>query len=256
MTAQRTGRPAGPPPLAGAPLTRRFPPARVWRGNVGMSYLDFLGQYGGLIVSGTLITVALTVLSSLLAVAVALAAGLMRLSANPAVRGAATVYIELFRGTSLLVQLFWVFFVLPLFGLTLPKFVAGFVSVGLNIGAYGAEIVRGAIQAVPKGQYEAAVALNMSPATRMRRIVLPQALLIMLPPWGNLLIELLKGTALVALISVADLMFQAKQINASTYLSVEAFGTALVIYYLLARFLLTPAMRWTERIMRRRMGIA
>jgi polar amino acid transport system permease protein len=95
----------------------------------------------------------------------------------------------------------------------------------------------------------------MSPATRMRRIVLPQALLIMLPPWGNLLIELLKGTALVALISVADLMFQAKQINASTYLSVESFGTALIIYYLLARFLLTPAMRWTERVMRRRMGL-
>jgi polar amino acid transport system permease protein len=219
-----------------------------------MSYFEFLAAYGDRIISGTLVTIVLTILAALLAVAIALAAGLMRLSPNPLVRGVATVYIEVFRGTSLLVQLFWVFFVLPLFGLTLPKFVAGFVSVGLNIGAYGAEIVRGAIQSVPKGQYEASVALNMTAAQQMRRIVLPQALLIMLPPWGNLLIELLKGTALVALISVADLMFQAKQINASTSLSVEAFGTALVVYYILARFLVTPAMRWTERLMRRRMG--
>jgi polar amino acid transport system permease protein len=219
-----------------------------------MSYFDFLGRYGDLIVSGTLVTIVLTVLAALLAVAIALAAGLMRLSPNPVVRGAATVYIEFFRGTSLLVQLFWIFFVLPLFGLTLEKFTAGFIAVGMNLGAYGAEVVRGAIQAVPKGQYEAATALNMSMATRMRRIVLPQALLIMLPAWGNLLIELLKGTALVALISVTDLMFQAKQINASTYLSVESFGTALILYYLMARGLITPGMRWLERIMRRRMG--
>ncbi|TIU16579.1 MAG: ectoine/hydroxyectoine ABC transporter permease subunit EhuC, partial [Mesorhizobium sp.] len=83
---------------------------------------------------------------------------------------------------------------------------------------------------------------------RMRRIILPQALAIMLPPWGNLLIELLKGTALVSLISVADLMFQTRQINASTYLSAQAFGTALIIYYILARFLITPMMRWAERL--------
>jgi polar amino acid transport system permease protein len=90
----------------------------------------------------------------------------------------------------------------------------------------------------------------------MRRIILPQALGIMLPPWGNLLIELLKGTALVSLISVTDLMFEAKQINASTFLSAQAFGAALVIYYILARFILTPFMRWLERVMARRLGRA
>jgi polar amino acid transport system permease protein len=220
-----------------------------------MSYWEFLQTYGPRFLEGTLVTAGQFLLASVLAIVLALAAGLAKLSRNPVVHGTAVVYIEVFRGTSLLVQLFWVFFVLPLFGLTLPKFIAGFVSVGLNIGAYGAEIVRGAIQAVPKGQYEAAVALNMTPAQRMRRIVLPQALLIMLPPWGNLLIELLKGTALVALISVTDLMFQAKQINASTFLSVQAFGTALITYYLLARFIVTPLMRWTERATRRRLGI-
>ncbi|WP_186396462.1 MULTISPECIES: ectoine/hydroxyectoine ABC transporter permease subunit EhuC [unclassified Stappia] len=221
-----------------------------------MSYFEFLGQYGDRIASGTLITMALTVLSALLAVAIAVAAGLMRMAPNMAVRGLATVYIEIFRGTSLLVQLYWIFFVLPLFGITLEKFTAGFVAVGMNLGAYGAELVRGAILSVPKGQWEAALALNMSPAKRMIRVILPQAVLIMLPSWGNLLIELLKGTALVALISVADLMFQVKQINGTTFLSAETFGTALIIYYVLARFMITPFMRWLERVMMRKMGRA
>lgn len=221
-----------------------------------MSYLEFLSQYGDRIVSGTLITMALTVLAALLAMAIALAAGLMRMARNVAVRGVATVYIEIFRGTSLLVQLYWIFFVLPLFGITLEKFTAGFVAVGMNLGAYGAELVRGAVQSVPRGQWEAALALNMSPAKRMRRVILPQAVLLMLPSWGNLLIELLKGTALVALISVTDLMFQVKQINGTTFMSAEAFGTALVIYYVLARFMITPFMRWLERFMMRKMGRA
>lgn len=221
-----------------------------------MSYFEFLSQYSDRIVSGTFITMALTVLASLLAVMIAVAAGLMRMAPNLAVRGAAMVYIEIFRGTSLLVQLYWIFFVLPLFGITLEKFTAGFVAVGMNLGAYGAELVRGAILSVPKGQWEAALALNMSPAKRMRRVILPQAVLIMLPSWGNLLIELLKGTALVALISVADLMFQVKQINGTTFMSAEAFGTALIIYYVLARFMITPFMRWLERFMMRKMGRA
>ena len=221
-----------------------------------MSYLEFLGQYGDRILSGTLVTILLTVLSALLAVTVALAAGLMRLAPNALVRGVATVYIEIFRGTSLLVQLYWIFFVLPLFGITLEKFTAGFVAVGMNLGAYGAELVRGAILSVPKGQWEAALAINMSPAKRMVRVILPQAVLIMLPGWGNLLIELLKGTALVALIAVADLMFQVKQINGTTFLSAQSFGTALIIYYVLARFLLTPFMRWLERYMQRKLGRA
>lgn len=221
-----------------------------------MSYLEFLSQYGDRILSGTLVTIALTILSALLAMATALVAGLMRMSPSIIVRGIATVYIEIFRGTSLLVQLYWIFFVLPLFGITLEKFTAGFVAVGMNLGAYGAELVRGAILSVPRGQWEAAQALNMTPAKRMMRIILPQALLIMLPSWGNLLIELLKGTALAALIAVADLMFQVKQINGTTFLSAQSFGTALVIYYILARFMITPFMRWLEHFMLRRTGRA
>lgn len=221
-----------------------------------MSYAEFLAEHGPRLLGGAWITVQQTVLAAIVAVIIALVMGIARLSQHGIIRGTATIYIEIFRGTSLLVQLFWIFFVLPLFGITLEKFTAGFMAVGMNLGAYGAEVVRGAIQSVPRGQYEAALALNMSPTQRMRRIILPQAVLIMLPPWGNLFIELLKGTALVALISVSDLMFEAKQINGYTFLSAEAFGTALILYYVMARFAVTPGMRWLERYTARRMGRA
>ncbi|KEO51451.1 ectoine/hydroxyectoine ABC transporter permease subunit EhuC [Thioclava indica] len=221
-----------------------------------MSYIDFLKEYGHRFLDGTLVTAEQFFLATLLAICIALLAGLMKLSRNRLIRGVAVVYIEFFRGTSLLVQLYWIFFVLPLFGLTFEKFTAGFVAVGMNLGAYGAELVRGGIQSVPKGQWEAAYALSLSPFKRMWRIILPQAFVNMLPPWGNLLIELLKNTALVALISVSDLMFEAKQINGSTFLSAQTFGTALIIYYVLARFVVTPFMRWLERVMRRKLGRA
>ncbi|SIR12896.1 amino acid ABC transporter membrane protein 1, PAAT family [Paracoccus thiocyanatus] len=221
-----------------------------------MSYLEFLGNYSDRLIDGSLITLLQFVLAALVAVAAAIISGLIKLAQLKPLQAVATVYIEIFRGTSLLVQLYWFFFVLPLLGVSLEKFVAGFLAVGLCYGAYGAELVRGAIQSVPRGQWEAALALNMSPAQRMWRIILPQALVIMLPPWGNLMVEILKGTALVALISVPDLMFEARQINNNTYLSAQAFGTALVIYYIFARFVVTPLMRWLERVMARRIGRA
>ena len=221
-----------------------------------MTFIEFLSQYWPRLLSGTGITIAQFFLAAILGIAISLAMALLKLSNNRILRGSAITYIEVFRGTSLLVQLYWIFFVLPLFGITIEKFTAGYIAVGMNIGAYGAELVRGGILSVPKGQWEAALAINMSPAKRMRRIILPQALVNMLPPWGNLMIELLKGTALVSLISVTDLMFEAKQINASTFLSAQIFGTALVIYYILARFFVTPFMRWLERFMARKMGRA
>ncbi|KUM24027.1 ectoine/hydroxyectoine ABC transporter permease subunit EhuC [Mesorhizobium loti] len=219
-----------------------------------MTYISFLYDYGVRFLDGMLVTGLQFVCALALATALALASGLMLLSSNPVVKGAAVVYVEFFRGTSLLVQLFWLFFVLPLFGITLEPFLTGFLAVGLNTGAYGAQLVQGAIRSVPRGQWEAAYALSMSTAKRMRRIIIPQALVIMLPAWGNLVIELLKSTALVALIAVPDLMFEAKQMNSSTYLSTWTFGTALVIYYIFARFLITPAMRTLEHVMARRMG--
>jgi len=219
-----------------------------------MPYLDFLMTYSSRFIDGTLITLGQFGLAALVAIVAALISGLMKMAHSKTVRAIAIVYIEIFRGTSLLVQLYWFYFVLPLFGFTLEKFTVGFLTVGLCYGAYGAELVRGAIQSVPRGQWEAALALNMSPAKRMQRIILPQALVAILPPWGNLMIEILKGTALVALISVADLMFETRQVNNNTYLSAQAFGTALTIYYIFARFMVTPVMRWLERVMARKIG--
>ncbi len=219
-----------------------------------MTFFDFIGQYWPRLLSGTGVTLAQFFLAAVLGIAISLAMGLLKLSDNKSLRGFAVTYIEIFRGTSLLVQLYWIFFVLPLFGITLEKFTAGYLAVAMNIGAYGAELVRGGILSVPKGQWEAATAINMSPAKRMWRIILPQALVNMLPPWGNLMIELLKGTALVSLISVADLMFEAKQINGTTFLSAQVFGAALIIYYILARFMVTPFMRWLEGFMARKLG--
>lgn len=219
-----------------------------------MSYLDFLAIHSDRLVHGTLITLAQFGLAAFVTIVIALIAGLMKMARSKAVHTTATVYIEFFRGTSLLVQLYWFYFVLPLFGLSLEKFTVGFVTLGLCYGAYGAELVRGAIQSVPRGQWEAGLAINLSPAKRMCRIILPQALVAILPPWGNLMVEVLKGTALVALISVTDLMFETRQINNNTYLSAQAFGTALVIYYIFARFMVTPIMRWLERAMARKIG--
>jgi polar amino acid transport system permease protein len=180
--------------------------------------------------------------------------GLMRLSKNPVIQSIATIYIEFFRGTSLLVQLFWAYYVLPFFGISLEAFTAGVVALGLNFGAYGAEIVRAGILAVPKGQWEAAHSLNFTPAKRIKRIIIPQIFPIILPPAANLTVELLKATALVALVTVVDLTFEAKQINSITWLSAQCFGTALLIYYIMARFALVPFLRWLEVLAARKVG--
>lgn len=181
-----------------------------------------------------MITLATTVLAALLALVLGFIGGLMRLSKNRFVRFIATVYIELFRGTSLLVQLFWIYFVLPMFGITMSALTAAVLAIGLNYGAYTSEVVRSGIQSVDEGQTEAGIALNMSRIQRMKRIILPQAFVLMLPNLGNQLIELFKSTSLVALITLADLTYQADVLNATTLQTTEIYSALLVIYFVLA----------------------
>jgi polar amino acid transport system permease protein len=221
-----------------------------------MSYIDFLVEYFPKLANGAIVTVFVMLCSWLLAMALSLIFGTMRLSQHFVVQGVAAIYIEFFRGTSLLVQLYWIYYVLPLLGITLSPFLSGVIALGLNFGAYGAEIVRGGIQGIPRGQWEAARALNLSPARRMFRIIIPQTYVVILPPAANLTIELLKATSLVALITVVDLMFVTKQINATTWLSTQVFGTALILYYLMARIGLTPFLRWLEIVASRKIGKA
>ena len=127
------------------------------------------------------------------------------------------------------------------------------LGLGIYSGAYVSEIVRGAIQAVPRGQWEAGYALSMSPAKRMRRIILPQALLAAIPPGTNLLIELLKNTSLVSLITLSDLAFRARQLDQATLMTMEIFGLALVIYFVLAQAINFGMRQLERRLARGRM---
>jgi len=185
-----------------------------------------------------------------LAMAMAWAAGLGRLNRHRTVRWPAIAYIEVFRGTSALVQLFWFFYALPLFGVSLAPMAAGILVLGLNIGAYGAEVVRGAIQSIDKGQTEASVALNLTPFQRMRWVIAPQAIVRMLPPAGNLLVELLKSTALVSLITLSDLTFRGLLLRSDTLRTGEVFGMLLLIYFAIA-LCLTSLVRRVETHLKR-----
>lgn len=131
-------------------------------------------------------------------------------------RWPAAAIVEVVRGTSAIVQLFWVFFALPLFGLNISPILAAIAVLGINSGAYGAEVVRGALQAVDRGQRDASRALSLSPLATWWHVILPQAFARMLPPFGNLAVELLKNTALVSLVGLTDLLFQGQVLRATT----------------------------------------
>jgi len=213
-------------------------------GLVIASFAGFREFIPGLL-QGAWITVQITIGGSILAVVMALIAALAKMYGPRPVRWLAVAYIEIFRGTSALVQLFWLFFVLPHFGVTLEPMTVAITALGLNVGAYGAEVVRGAVSAVPRGQWEASVALNMPRSLALRRIILPQAFMAMIPPWGNLFIELLKATSLVSLITISDLAFRAQQMNQITFRTLEIFTIVLVIYLAIST-LITVGMRALE----------
>lgn len=202
-------------------------------------------QNAWLLLDGLWVTIEVTIGAGAVALVLAFVAGLSRLSPSAAIRTAALCYIEFFRGTSALVQLFWLFFALPFLGITLSPMTAGIAGLGLCIGAYGAEIVRSAVLAVPQGQPEAAAALNLTSFQTMRYVILPQAFGMMIPPFGNLFIELMKITSLVSLITLQDLTFQATSINAVTLKTVQIFSTVLVLYFLLS-LMITGVMRLLE----------
>lgn len=203
-----------------------------------------------LLLDGTWMTVRITVMAAILAVVLAMLAALAFNAPLRPLRWIATIYVEIFRGTSLLVQLFWLYFVLPLppFNITLSPFAVAVLGLGLHIGAYGAELMRGALAAVPKGQIEAAIALSMPPFPRFFRIILPQALRNAIPPGTNLLIELLKVSSLVSLITLGDLSFRASQLVQATFRSAEIFALTLLIY-----FLLSQAINLTMKVLERRL---
>lgn len=208
--------------------------------------LDEITQRLPQLLAGTWITVQLTVYSAAIGLLIAVPVGLMGLSGRAWVRGIARAYVEVFRGLAVLILMFWFFYSLPLLGLRLAPMFAGVLALGLNAGAYGAEVVRGSVNAVPRPQYEATIALNMTTYQRLRRVLLPQAIALMLPAFGNLLIELMKGSAVVSLISIADVTYAAKNVRDSTGQTAAAFLVALVLYFVVAQ-VLQLIVRYLER---------
>ena len=195
---------------------------------------------------GAYVTLQVGLAAAFLGILISFSIGGASLSKNVIVLFLLHIFINFFRGTSLLVQLFWIYYVLPFFGLLLSPFVSAVLGIGMNFGAYGSEIVRGAIVAVPQGQIDAAVALNMKTSQRMLQIVLPQALTRMLAPFGNLLIELLKSTALVSLVTLPDLTFQGFSMIQTLGRRTPILTLVLLIYFLLS-FPISRVFLWLER---------
>jgi polar amino acid transport system permease protein len=196
---------------------------------------------------GTLITVEVTTGAIALGCVIGMLVGLGRLDPRRSVLyGVCTAYVAFIRGTPLLVQLFIWFFGLPYLGINLPAFFCGVVGMGMYSGAYVSEIVRGAIQSVARGQLEAARSLGMPDRVAMRHVIVPQALIRMIPPLGNEFIALIKNSSLVSLLTIADLMHEGQKIISVSYRSLEVYIAIALVYFVLTN-LTGLALRVTER---------
>lgn len=201
---------------------------------------------------GAIVTIEITGASLLLGCVLGLLTGLGRLDRSKRWRyGICTIYVTFIRGTPLLVQLFLLFFGLPQFDILLPAFLCGVLGMGIYSGAYVSEIVRGAIQSIDKGQMEAARSLGMSSTKAMRTIILPQAVVRMIPPLGNEFIALIKNSALVSLLTIADLMHEGQKIISVSYRSLEVY-LAIALVYLVLTSLTSLALQHAEKRLRAR----
>ena len=195
---------------------------------------------------GAAVTLEVTAASACVAFLLAMLVGTARVSQVAALRGIAKAYIEILRGTSALIQLFYLFFILPVLGIDTSPMGAAALGLGLTFSAYGAEIFRAGILGVDQGQWDAARALGMPHSVAFRRIILPQAFATMLAPFGNLLVELLKSTSLVSLITLTDLTFSGAQVITSTGKPGQTWGAVLLLYFLMC-FPLARAVRALEK---------
>ena len=214
-----------------------------------------LGPWLELLVSGLWVTIYATILGTALAVLVAFALGMLSLEHHVAPRTIARIIVEFFRGTSLVVQLFWIVYAMPiLLGYKLDNQVAAILALGLNFGAYGAEVVRGAIKAVPKPQREACTALNLTAVHRFRRVILPQALPLMIPPAGNLTVQLIKSTPLMFLVGVVDVFTVGDMIRQGQPGSVALVMLGVLVVFFLLSMTVVAITQLLENWAKRRLG--
>ncbi len=187
-----------------------------------------------LLLSGLGLTIVLTALSMLVGVVIGLLVAVARVSRRPVVGWPAYAYTEAFRTTPILIQIVWVFYVLPLVtGITLSPFTSGLVALSLNVGAFVAEICRAGLLSIAPGQRDAALALGMTTSQALRRVLLPQAVLRVIPPLATVWVSLFKDTSIVSAIGVAELMYQARAIATETYRPLEVFTIVALVYFLI-----------------------
>jgi polar amino acid transport system permease protein len=199
-------------------------------GRISGEYLD---EYGLFILGGIPITIGVSVASIVFATLFALLGALGRLSTVAPIYSIATLYVSLVRGTPLVVQIFFVYAALPEFGIVLPAFVAGVFALSFNYGAYMTEVFRAGIQAIPRGQREAAAALGMTERDTMRRVVLPQAIRIVIPAVGNEFIAMIKDSALVSFVALQELFWRARTTGSAEFQQFTALMLAALVYWLL-----------------------
>lgn len=193
----------------------------------------FLDSLGPIALGGLLGTIPLAIASFALGLLIAIGVALMRISENTLLSAIARFYISVIRGTPLLVQLFVIFFGMPSLGITLDPWPSAIIALSLNVGGYGAEVVRAAILSVPKGQWEAAYTVGMNRARALTRVILPQAARVSVPPLSNTFISLVKDTSLTSTILVTELFRVAQQIAASSYQVMVVYLTAALVYWVI-----------------------
>ena len=192
----------------------------------------FLESFWPIVWGGITGTIPLALISFAIGLVLALGVALMRLSRNRVVSGIARFYVSVIRGTPLLVQLFVIFYGLPAIGVVIDPWPSAIAAFSLNVGGYAAEVIRAAILSVPKGQWETGYTIGMSNAKTLRRIILPQAARVSVPPLSNTFISLVKDTSLASLILVTELFRVAQQIAAFSQQFMLLYLEAALIYWL------------------------
>jgi len=200
---------------------------------IGKIDTAFIATWSPLILTAVPLTLFVSVASIILAVAFALVGALGRLSRNPIIYGIATLYVSIVRGTPLIVQIFFVYLALPQFGIVIDPIPSGILALGFNYGAYLTEIFRAGVEAIPRGQREAAAALGMQERDIMRRVILPQAIRIVTPAIGNDFISMTKDSALVSLVGIQEVFWNAQNAGNQTFRNFEALTIAAAIYWLM-----------------------
>lgn len=201
-----------------------------------------------ILLQGGIVTLQVTVLSFVLSSVLGLGLALLRLSNVAALRFAASSFINVIRGLPIIVQLFYIYFVLPEFGIQLTAFQAGVIGLGIAYSAYQAENFRAGIEAVDVGQREAAQAIGMRMPLLMRRVILPQAFRIALPPYGNTLVMMLKDSSLVSTITVAEMTRQGQLIASSTFQNMTVYSLVALLYLLMSLPLVWVLKRFEQRM--------